>query len=503
MQETIHRFARYLRLAGIRISVAEVLDAAAAAAQPGILADRATLREALLVTLVKDRRDREPFDAVFDAFFSLRPVWTSSGGEHSHAHDDLTDEGEMDRYTLSEEPSQTPDFGHSHDKPKDIREFFDAKDMAEQYNLHQEANKVDLAAMSDEMVLSADQPTSDSTAPRVQVETSHLHGASMPHEFSAAKGMLLDTNLSIAEETALMEWLAADEDDLPPEVLSALRAQVAGILENLPEMLRRHLAAFAALQGKIIEIGAARQRAVTQVSEADRNRLEETLRRLIHSMSGALTHRRRVGTHGRIDSARTMRQSMRYDGVPFRPVSMVRAQDRPRLVVLADVSLSVRASTRFTLQLVHGLQRLVPRVRTFAFVDGIVEVTDLFSEHSVEDALGLLLGGDVLDVDANSDYGKALSQFGEQFGGEVNRRTTVLVLGDGRGNGHDPRPEALADLARRAREVIWLTPESRYSWVLAGSDMPLYEPLCSRVEVVPDLTSLDRMARSFADTSTR
>jgi hypothetical protein len=220
-------------------------------------------------------------------------------------------------------------------------------------------------------------------------------------------------------------------------------------------------------------------------------------------MSGALTHRRRVGTRGRIDSARTMRQSMRYDGVPFRPVSVVRAEDRPRLVILADVSLSVRASTRFTLQPVHGLQRLVRRVGTFAFVDDIVEVTDLFSEHSVEDALGLVLGGDVIDVDANSDYGSALSHFVEQFGGEVNRRTTVLVLGDGRGNGHDPRTEALADLARRARGLIWLTPESRYSWVLAGSDMPLYEPLCSRVEVVPDLTSLDRMARDLADSSTR
>ena len=375
--------------------------------------------------------------------------------------------------------------------------------MAEQYNLHQEANKVDLAALSDEMVLSADQPASDSAAPRVQVETSHLHGASMPHELSAATGMMLDTNLSIAEESALMEWLAAGEDDLPAEVLDQLRAQVAGILEKLPEMLRRHLAAFAALQGASIETGPARQLAVSAVSESDRNRLEETLRRLIASMSGAMTHRRQVGARGRIDSARTMRQSMRFDGVPFRPVSVVRAEDRPRLIILADVSLSVRASTRFTLQLVHGLQRLVPRVRTFAFVDDVVEVTDLFSEHSVEDALGLVLGGDVLDVDANSDYGSVLSQFVEQFGGEVNRRTTVLVLGDGRGNGHDPRPEALADVARRARELIWLTPESRYSWVLAGSDMPLYEPLCSRVEVVPDLMSLDRLAHSLADSTAR
>lgn len=498
MQETIHRFARFLRLAGVRISVAEVLDAVAATAQSGVLGDRETLREALLVTLIKDRRDREAFDSVFDAFFSLLPVWSASSSEHSHAHDDLTDEGELNRFTLSEEPSQTPDFGHSHDKPKDIRDFFDAKDMAEQYNLHQEANKVDLAALSDEMILSADQPASDSTAPRVQVETSHLHGASMPHDLSAAQGAMLDTKLSVAEEAALMQWLSAGEEDLPPEVLAQLRAQVAGILDKLPEMLRRHLAAFAALQDKLMETAPARRAKVPTVSEADRVRLEETLRQLVRSMSGALTHRRRVGGQGRIDSARTMHQSMRYDGIPFRPVSVVRAEDRPRLIILADVSLSVRASTRFTLQLVHGLQRLVPRVRTFAFVDDVVEVTDVFSEHAVEEALGLVLGGDVLDVDANSDYGQSFANFVEQYGGEINRRTTVLILGDGRGNGHDPRPEALSDLVRRAQEVIWLTPESRYSWVLAGSDMPLYESLCSRVEVVPDLQALDKMARKLA-----
>ena len=124
------------------------------------------------------------------------------------------------------------------------------------------------------------------------------------------------------------------------------------------------------------------------------------------------------------------------------------------------------------------------------------------AQHELS-SFGLVLGGDVLDVDANSDYGTSLANFMLQFGGEVNRRTTVLILGDGRGNGHDPHPEALADLARRAREVIWLTPESRYSWVPAGSDMPLYESPCSRVEVVPDLQSLDRMARTLTDAGGR
>ena len=154
--------------------------------------------------------------------------------------------------------------------------------------------------------------------------------------------------------------------------------------------------------------------------------LEDSLRRLAKSLHGALTHRRRVSPRGRIDSGRTMRKNMRYDGVPFNPVTVQRMEDKPRLVVLADVSLSVRATARFTLHLVHGLQDLFGQVRSFAFVADMVEVTDLFADHPVEHALGLIFGGDQLDVDANSDYGAAFGDFLEEHGSAVTRRTTVL-----------------------------------------------------------------------------
>ena len=167
--------------------------------------------------------------------------------------------------------------------------------------------------------------------------------------------------------------------------------------------------------------------------------LEESLRRLARSLHGGLTHKRKVSARGRIDSGRTMRRNMRFDGIPFAPVTVRRAEDKPRLVILADVSLSVRATARFTLHLVHGLQSLFGQVRTFAFVAELAEVTDLFADHPVEQALGLIFGGDVLDVDANSDYGAAFGRFHEDFGSAVNRRSTVIILGDGRGNGNDRR----------------------------------------------------------------
>jgi len=276
------------------------------------------------------------------------------------------------------------------------------------------------------------------------------------------------------------------------DALAALARASGGELANLSELLKRHLEALAAMDRRAIESPEQPGVRTPAVGEAERHQLEETLRRLAKTMPGALTHRRVVAGRGRVDPGRTMRSNMRFDGIPFRPVMVARKEDKPRLVVLADVSLSVRHTARFTLYFVHGLQRLFGQVRTFAFVADTVEVTDLFAEHPVERALEKIFGGDVLDVDADSDYGAAFGRFREEFGELVTRRTTVVILGDGRGNGNDANMEVFEEIARRAKQLIWLTPERRNVWRLGRCDLPRYAELCDRVDVVRDLDGLDR-----------
>src|SRR5512144_2662617 len=167
MEGALHRFVRLLRLHGMRVSVSEALDAMHAAAQPGELAERELLRSALMVTLVKDRRDLETFERVFDRFFGLRAVVEDEDEGHSHAHDDLSDDGDLEQFTLSDNPGDNPEQGHSHGKPDDLRNYFDPEDMAQQYNLHQEANRLDMSALTDEIVLSNDTKDSQAEAARV------------------------------------------------------------------------------------------------------------------------------------------------------------------------------------------------------------------------------------------------------------------------------------------------------------------------------------------------
>jgi hypothetical protein len=439
------------------------------------------------------------FDQTFERYFRLAPVVVADAGHgHSHAHDDLTDEGEAASFTMSEAPSETPQQGHSHGKPADIRDLFRPEDLAARYNLHQEANKIDLASLTDEIVLAKDRREGPAAGQRVQLETSQLHNAGTPGRLSSGTGTPLDTELTVGEEQALLAWLANPDADIDDEALGALGAGQVGELRNLPELLKRHLAALAAMDRQAMESpagpGGVASRGVDRISELDRRRLEETLRRLARTMPGGLTHRRKVAGRGRIDAARTMRANLRFDGVPFRPVTVARKEDKPRLVVLADVSLSVRRTARFTLHLVHGLHRLFAQVRAFAFVAEVAEISDLFDEHPVERALDLVFGSELLDVDANSDYGAAFGQFHEEFGSALTRRTTVVVLGDGRGNGNDPNLPVFEEIARRCRRLVWLTPEPRHAWRLGKCDLQQYAELCDRVDVVRDLDGLDRAA---------
>ena len=504
MEGAVHRFIRFLRLNGVRVSTAEAIDAMHAVAQAGVLGEREVLRSALVVSLIKDRRDLATFDRVFDLFFELRAVFEDEVG-HGHSHDDLTDDGELEQFTLSDEPGDIPEDGHSHGKPDDIKEFFKPEDMAQQYNLHQEANKIDIAALTDEIVLSNDTEGSAGEAARVQISTHRMHNPGSPGDLIRSPGTELDVELTVAQEMALLSWL---EDALPDvdedrgATLEALRAALAPFLAGLPERLKQHLEKLMAVEHEIEkrEIQAAQ---TERIHEHERAELEEALRRLLRSLRGAPRPRRKAAVRGVVDGARTMRANMKYDGVPFRPVTVSKVEDRPKLLVLCDVSLSVRSAARFTLQLVHSLQSLASSVRTFAFVKDLVEITDLFAEHHPEEALSLVMSGlpagGVLDVDADSDYGSAFEDFLEQFGSAVTRRTTVIVLGDGRGNGNDPRLSVFEEITRRARETVWLTPEPRYSWGLGRCDLPAYAEYCSRVQVVRNLTGLDRVTTSMSE----
>lgn len=208
--------------------------------------------------------------------------------------------------------------------------------------------------------------------------------------------------------------------------------------------------------------------------------LRRTVQPLARKLATRLAARRRRAARGTIDLRRTLRGSLSTGGVPMKPVLRRRRPARPELVLLCDVSGSVSGFSDFTMLLVQALHDQFSKVRVFAFVNRIDEVTGLL-ERGAADAAGL--GARIQSEAAltgyhgSSDYGMALGEFAERYGDAVGPRTTVFVLGDARTNMSDPNLAAVRQISERARRVYWLNPEQHAQWGTGDSAAPEYAEL--------------------------
>jgi uncharacterized protein with von Willebrand factor type A (vWA) domain len=189
--------------------------------------------------------------------------------------------------------------------------------------------------------------------------------------------------------------------------------------------------------------------------------------------------------------------------VPFELVRRHRRRDRPKLVLLCDVSESVRAAACFLLEFTYAVQELFSRSRSFVFVSELGEATSLFAREPVRVAIARAWGGDLVAAGENSNYGRAFRTFEAEQARELDRTTTVVVLGDGRTNYHDPGADALARIRERCRALLWLCPEPRGQWGQGDSAMALYARQCTAVYEVRCAADLERAARALVSRARR
>jgi uncharacterized protein with von Willebrand factor type A (vWA) domain len=219
--------------------------------------------------------------------------------------------------------------------------------------------------------------------------------------------------------------------------------------------------------------------------------MRRILRPLVRRLAARLAQRRRRVGHGRLDVRRTVRASLSTGGVPVRPAFRRRHVTRPELVVLCDVSGSMAEFAGFALALLHALSAEFSRLRCFAFVDGVDEVTDLVARAQAPlEPRHLLARAEVVWRDGHSDYGRVLERFAARFGDAVTARTTVIVCGDARTNYRPTGVEVLAELSRRARHLHWLDPEPRADWDTTDSAISVYARHCDTVHEVRSLRQL-------------
>lgn len=296
--------------------------------------------------------------------------------------------------------------------------------------------------------------------------------------------------------SAAMQRLRA-ADDLGELDLMLRRTEIAAQLEMFRRQIAAAVAARRAADDRAVELPSLERTAIDDVdllalSADEFERVRAALQPLIRRLAAKLNSHHRLRSTGRLDMRRTIRRSLSSGGVPVDIAARRRWPRRPDIVVLCDVSGSVAEFAQFTFTLLNALHREARSVRSFAFVDGVAEVTDVIASARHDVAVNRFVERKgVVGLDGHSDYGAVLAQFDNEFGNTIGPRTTIIITGDGRGNYRDGRRDALESLCGRARRVYWLNPEHRGLWGNDDSLIDEYGPLCTAVHEVRTLRQLE------------
>jgi uncharacterized protein len=456
------RFAHRLRDAGIPVSMVETLDCADALGHIDVL-DRSTLKATLATTLVKRAEHRAAFDALFEAWFAVR-------------HDPVEAETTLDR--PGDEPKATADAPAEADTDAmPSTEFLEM--LLQALRSGDDSVLRVLAQQAVGLFGGMDGETSSS-------ERYYLYRVMRQLELSELlrRAMLLERDGS-DDLSRLDERLLRDEHLQRMEGFRKLIAQE--IRRQLVEHRRGDADAMQAIGDLPIEdvdfLGA---------SPTELRRMREAIRPLAQRLAARIARRRRFRRRGRLDVRRTMRRSLSAGGVPLDPAFRHPRASKPELYLLCDISGSVSEFARFTMSLLHAVSAEFSRIRLFAFVDGIDEVTELMDRSGHELApRNLLYGTKVIFGDGHSDYGNVFRRFWHLYGyADLDPRATVIITGDARNNYRDPGLDAFGMIAERARKVYWLNPEPRPEWNSSDSIMDVYAGRCHAVFETRNLAQL-------------
>ncbi|HZZ86922.1 MAG TPA: VWA domain-containing protein [Caulobacteraceae bacterium] len=440
VQATIEEFIKALRASEVRVSPAEAIDAHRALLEIGY-ADRTLMRDALCVTLAKSEAEVDRFDEVFDAFFTrdaFRPQSRTS------------------------RPSDGPAAGGSPESPSDLP-------------LAQMLLEGDTIGLNQAMEAAA--RSARSTDVRLNTQRNLL-----------SRRILDEMGLRELEE--LIQRLR--EMGLPRDEALAdrLAERREALFEEAGRFVDRQMVLYASETGRRMRESLLGQAKLTSVEPEEMRQMEALVKRMAKRLATRYSRKRHRADKGKLDVRKTIRKSMGYGGVPFDIVWKRETIEKPKIVAICDVSRSVAAAAQFMLLFLYSLNEVIEKLEAFAFSDRLIRVGDILEAEELDAAIASIIKKIGMRP---TDYGRALADFTELHRDDLDRHTTVIILGDGRSNYANPRLDLMREISHRARAVIWLNPEPETYWNQGDSRMDQYARFCSVAKVCNTLNQLERI----------
>ena len=441
MVDFLRDFIHILRSSDLRISTSESIDAMNVVSKIGFN-NKSLLRDSLSFSLAKTLREKEIFNECFDNFFKENYM--------NLKHNELTQE-------KLEEDIELEELDNLEKKQKNLEELY---------------KNSDKTSLMTAMALAA----RDANLQDIKLFTQV--GMFTRKIFDEMGLETLNNDIFQASRQGNTER----ESELK-NIRESLRLEIRDYVENQVKLRTTNA-------GKQLREDALSQMRLTQADKSDYQIMSGIIKKMARRLISVHSRRKRKSQRGMLDIRSTIRANQEYDGILFETIWKKTKVDRPKIVALCDVSGSVANVSRFFLMFLHSLTEILPNVRTFAFSNKAGEVTDLFENKDIEVAAAETL---LLNGGGSTDYGQAFVDLEGLLENNIDRKTTVIILGDARSNYGDPRCDVLKTIQEKSKRILFLNPEPKSVWGTGDSEMLRFVPYCSKSKVCSSLFDLERV----------
>ena len=445
MVDFLRDFIKVLRASDVRISTSETIDAMNVASVVG-LEDKILLKESLSQSLAKSLREKEIFEECYENFFK-------------------------ESYMNFSSPDDKKD-NKLNDANKDIDSEPDQDILPREEDLESMYNDLDSTALMSSMALAS----REVGLSQIRLFTQTGMFTRKIFEFMGLEK--LNNDIFQASREGNLER----ENDLK-ELRERIRLEIRDYVEQQVKLRTSQ-------SGRQLREEALSQVRLSQVDRSDLAIMINIVRKMAKRLVSLHSRRKKKANRGQLDVRSTLRANQGYDGLLFETVWKKTRVNRPKVITLCDVSGSVANVARFFLMFLYSLSEVLPHIRTFAFSNKAGEVTDLFETKDIEVASAetlLLYGG------GSTDYGQALIDLEGFIETDIDKKTTLIILGDARSNFGDPRTDILKSLQEKSKRVIFLNPEPVGLWGTGDSEMKRFVPYCGKAKYCSSLKDLERV----------
>lgn len=476
-------FMRVLRASDIRVSPAEAIDVASVIDMMG-LAERDLLKHALGQTVAKTEDEKLAFDACFEAYFMPPQQTQAQETDASSTGDSEQQQADNGKENADEEQAGDGQPGEGGAGGEPSGQGGQAGQPAQGGAEMPDAD-VDISQTLTEMVESNNQPAIQAAMTAAATQA----GVQNARLFTQ-QGMFSRRILETMGLTGLDEDLRAYRENGQDDRAERLQQGRARLFDQVHDFVERQIAMRTKNAGRLLREEALSRIRLGHLDKSDMALMRNLIRRLAKRLASRHARRRKKARRGVLDIRRTMRRNQAYDGNLFELAWRRTKVDRPKLIVMCDVSGSVATVSRFFLMFLYSLGEVMPKTRSFIFSNRCGEISDLLAEKDIDEAMQEALrnyGG------GSTDYGVALHDLAEAVLDKVDKKTTLIVLGDGRSNFGDPGHLVLKEIHERARRVIFLNPEPESSWNTGDSEMKRLGAYCTQVNVCNSVRHVERV----------